>query len=48
VETWLDASTLIVRVPSRFQRQGGCKRIDTSDRSKLVRISKPQSDRTLT
>jgi hypothetical protein len=48
VETWLDASTLIVRIPRQFQRQGGCKRIDTPDRGELVPISKPQPDRTLT
>jgi hypothetical protein len=27
VETWLDGSTLIVRISRRFQRRGGRKRI---------------------
>ena len=47
VETRLDSSTLIVRIPMRFQRRGGRKRIVAPDGSELAPISKPQPDRTL-
>jgi hypothetical protein len=47
VETRLDGSTLIVRIPMRFQRRGGRKRIVAPDGSEIVPISKPQPDGTL-
>jgi len=47
VETRLDGRTLIVRIPMRFQRQGGRKRIVGPDGSEIVRTSKPQPDGTL-
>jgi hypothetical protein len=47
VETRLDGSTLIVRIPMRFQRRGGRKRIVAPDGRKIVPTSKPQPDRTL-
>jgi hypothetical protein len=47
VETRLDGSTLIVRIPMRFQRSGGRKRIVAPDGRKIVPTSKPQPDRTL-
>ena len=47
VETRLDGSTLIVRIPMRFQRRGGRKRIVTPDGSEIVPTSKPQPDRTM-
>jgi hypothetical protein len=37
VETRLDGSTLIVRIPMRFQRRGGRKRIMAPDGSEIVR-----------
>jgi hypothetical protein len=43
-ETRLDGSTLIVRIPMRFQRRGGRKRIVTPDGSQIVPTSKPQPD----
>jgi hypothetical protein len=46
-ETRLDGSTLIVRIPMRFQRRGGRKRIVTPDGSQIVPTSKPQPDGTL-
>jgi hypothetical protein len=42
VETWLDGSTLIVRIPMRFQRRGGRKRIVAPDGSEIALSSKPQ------
>jgi hypothetical protein len=47
VETRLDGSTLVVRIPMRFQRRGGRKRIVASDGSEMVPASKPQPDGTL-
>jgi hypothetical protein len=47
VETRLDGTTLIVRIPMRFQRRGGRKRIVAPDGSQIVPASKPQPDGTL-
>ena len=47
VETRLDGSTLIVRIPMRFQRRGGRKRIVAPDGSELAPTTKPQPDGTL-
>ena len=47
VKTRLDGSTLIVRIPMRFQRRGGRKRIVAPDGSQIVPTSKPQPDGTL-
>jgi hypothetical protein len=47
VETRLDGSTLIVRIPMRFQRRGGRKRIVAPDGRELAPASKPQPDGTL-
>jgi hypothetical protein len=47
VETRLDGSTLVVRIPMRFQRRGGRKRIVAPDGSELAPNSKPQPDGTL-
>jgi hypothetical protein len=45
VETWLDGSTLIVRIPyAVFQRRGGRKRIVAPDGSAIVSSSKPYPD----
>ena len=46
-ETRLDGSTLVVRIPMRFQRRGGRKRIVAPDGSAIVAASKPQPDGTL-
>jgi len=46
-ETTLDGSTLVVRIPMRFQRRGGRKRIVAPDGSEIVPTSKPQPDGTL-
>ena len=46
-ETRLDGSTLIVRIPMRFQRRGGRKRIVGADGSDIVPTSKPKPDGTL-
>ena len=46
-ETRLDGSTLIVRIPMRFQQRGGRKRIVAPDGSEMVPTSKPQPDGTL-
>jgi hypothetical protein len=46
-ETRLDGSTLIVRIPMRFQRRGGRKRIVAPDGSELAPATKPQPDSTL-
>ena len=42
VETRLDGSTLVVRVPMRFQRRGGRKRIVAPDGSEVTPSSMPQ------
>jgi hypothetical protein len=47
VETRLDGKTLVVRIPMRFQRRGGRKRIVAPDGSALTPASKPQPDGTL-
>jgi hypothetical protein len=47
VETRLDGNALIVRIPMRFQRRGGRKRIVAPDGSELASTSKPQPDATL-
>lgn len=47
VETRLDGSTLVVRIPMRLQRRGGRKRIVAPDGSEIVPTSKPQLDGTL-
>ena len=44
VETRLDGDTLVVRIPMRFQRRGGRKRIVAPDGSAIVPTSKPQPD----
>jgi len=46
-ETRLDGTTLVVRIPMRFQRRGGRKRIVAPDGSELAPSSKPQPDGTL-
>jgi hypothetical protein len=43
-ETRLDGTTLVVRIPMRFQRRGGRKRIVAPDGSELVPDNKPQAD----
>ena len=47
VETRLDGNTLVVRIPMRFQRRGGRKRIVAPDGSELAAVTKPQPDGTL-
>jgi hypothetical protein len=47
VESRLDGTTLVVRIPMRFQRRGGRKRIVAPDGSEIVPTSKPQPDGTL-
>ena len=47
VETRLVGSTLIVRIPMRFQRRGGRKRIVAPDGSAIVPTNRPQPDGTL-
>jgi hypothetical protein len=47
VEGRLDGSTLVVRIPMRFQRRGSSKRIVAPDGSAIVPSSKSQSDATL-
>jgi hypothetical protein len=44
VESRLDGSTLVVRIPMRFQRRGGRKRIVAPDGSELMPATKPQPD----
>ena len=46
-ETRLDGTTLVVRIPMRFQRRGGRKRIVAPDGGEIVLTSKPQPDGTL-
>jgi hypothetical protein len=46
-EARLEGSTLVVRIPMRFQRRGGRKRIVAPDGSELAPNSKPQPDGTL-
>jgi hypothetical protein len=47
IETRLDGHTLVLRIPMRFQRHGGRKRIIAPDGSELAPNSKPQPDGTL-
>jgi hypothetical protein len=47
VESRLDGRTLVVRIPMRFQRRGGRKRIVAPDGTQIVPTSKPQPDGTL-
>ena len=47
VESRLDGNTLVVRLPMRFQRRGGRKRIVAPDGSELAPRSKPEPDGTL-
>ena len=47
VKSRLDGGTLIVRIPMRFQRRGGRKRIVAPDGSELVPATKPRPDGTL-
>jgi len=47
IETKLEGTTLVVRIPMRFQRRGGRKRIVAPDGSELTPSSKPQPDGTL-
>ena len=47
VETRLDGNTLVVRIPMRFQRRGGRKRIIAPDGSAIVLSSRPEPDGTL-
>jgi hypothetical protein len=44
VQTRLDGTTLVIRIPMRFQRRGGRKRIVAPDGTKIVPASKPQPD----
>jgi hypothetical protein len=46
-ETRIDGTTLVVRIPMRFQRHGGRKRIVAPDGREIVPNSKPQPDGTL-
>ena len=43
-ERHLEGNTLVVRIPMRFQRRGGRKRIIASDGSEIVPTSKPVSE----
>jgi hypothetical protein len=47
VQIRLDGTTLVVRIPMRFHRRGGRKRIVAPDGSAIVPSSKPQPDGTL-
>jgi hypothetical protein len=47
VQTRLDGTTLVIRIPMRFQHRGGRKRIVAPDGSPIVTTSKPQPDGTL-
>lgn len=47
VETQLEGTTLVIRIPMRFQRRGGRKRIVAPDGSELSPTTKPQPDGTL-
>jgi hypothetical protein len=47
VETRLDGETLVVRIPIRFQRRGGRKRIVAPDGCEIAPTSRPQPDGTL-
>jgi hypothetical protein len=47
VQTRLDGTTLVVRIPMRFQQRGGRKRIVAPDGTAIVPASGPQPDGTL-
>jgi hypothetical protein len=47
IEARLDGETLVVRIPMRFRRRGGRKRIVAPDGSEIAPSSKPQPDSTL-
>lgn len=47
VETRLDGEALVVRIPMRFQRRGGRKRIVAPDGSEIAPTTKLQPDGTL-
>jgi hypothetical protein len=47
IETRRDGKTLVVRIPMRFQRRGGRKRIVATNGSELAPTSKPRPDGTL-
>jgi hypothetical protein len=47
VQTRLEGTTLVVRIPMRFQHRGGCKWIVAPDGTAIVPASKPQPDGTL-
>jgi hypothetical protein len=47
IETRLDGSSLIVRIPMRFQRRGGRKRLIAPDGSVVAANAKPAPDGTL-
>jgi hypothetical protein len=47
IESRLDGSTLVVRIPMRFQRRGGRKRIVAPDGRELAPTTKLQPDGTL-
>ena len=46
-EARLDGTTLVVRIPMRFQRRGGRKRIVAPDGREIAPANKPQPDGTL-
>ena len=47
IETRLDGETLVVRIPMRFQRRGGRKRIVVPDGSEIAPAKSSQPDNTL-
>jgi hypothetical protein len=47
VEMKLVGESLVVRIPMRFKRRGGCKRIVAPDGGELVPASRSQADGTL-
>jgi hypothetical protein len=47
IQTRLHGTTLVVRIPMRFQRRGGRKRIVAPDGSEIAPTSKPAPDGTL-
>jgi hypothetical protein len=47
VQTRLDGTMLVIRIPMRFQHRGGRTRIVAPDGTAIVATSKPQPDGTL-
>jgi hypothetical protein len=47
VQTRLEGTTLVIRIPMRFQRRCGRKRIVAPDGSAIVPTLKPQPDGTI-